>query len=113
MIRRQLVVTIDDVIWLVLYIIANDCENQQLQNDENIPLNSYFFQQPQADLQDSTDPASKPTEKKTEEETKVTMNDAETTSTEKVISAIGQMEIEKIHFAADIVQKNYIELHKE
>ena len=41
------------------------------------------------------------------------MNDAETTSTEKVISAIGQMEIEKIHFAADIVQKNYIELHKE
>ena len=74
LIRRQLVVTLDDVIWLVLYIIANDCENQQLQNDENIPLNSYFFQQqPQADSQDPADPTSKPTEKKTEEDTKVPM----------------------------------------
>ena len=93
MIRRQLVVTIDDVIWLVLYIIANDCENQQLQDDENIPLNSYFFQQqqqPQTDLQDSADPASKPTEKKMEGETKVSMNDAGTTSSsERVVSATG------------------------
>ena len=45
-----------------------------------------------------------------EEETKVPVNEAET---EKVVSAISQMEIEKINFAADIVQKNYIELHKE
>ena len=127
LIRRQLIVTLDDILWVLLMLIVSEC--LKIIPREPDLVQKYLAEQlamsqavggADGSAATSTDPkkdSSKDEQQKAgaseEQKDKTSVHDLNDLLDIKMDGHLTMKEREKIYIAAELIQKNYFNLHKE